>query len=298
VEQHFSLLEGNGGTTSKKNKKLFDDESGKKGIITIHKDKNGVNSSILPESLAKEFNEKNFKLPSFPYPSDFLKKKDDPLLNKPLFFPPWERISASVCFYDLSPKTAKNLIPISGKTELEEDGKNLALILNPILEDKDKKRKLINLLSDVLPFVNNIGTKKYAEKSLMITLKEKYFSEEELRADLLSDGTIEIITLLIILFFEEKSVVFIEEPERHLHPYLLSRLVSLMKDASKNKQIIVTTHSSEIVKHADIKDILLVSRSEEGNSEIKRPADNEQVKVFLKNELGLEDLFVQNLLDT
>jgi predicted ATPase len=257
-----------------------------------------VNSSILPESLAKEFNEKNFKLPSFPYPSDFLKKKDDPLLNKPLFFPPWERISASVCFYDLSPKTAKNLIPISGKTELEEDGKNLALILNPILEDKDKKRKLINLLSDVLPFVNNIGTKKYAEKSLMITLKEKYFSEEELRADLLSDGTIEIITLLIILFFEEKSVVFIEEPERHLHPYLLSRLVSLMKDASKNKQIIVTTHSSEIVKHADIKDILLVSRSEEGNSEIKRPADNEQVKVFLKNELGLEDLFVQNLLDT
>jgi predicted ATPase len=155
----------------------------------------------------------------------------------------------------------------------------------------------LNLLADALPFVSDLGTRKYAEKSLMITLKEKYFLEEELRADLLSDGTMEIIALLIILFFEDKDVVFIEEPERNIHPQLIARLIRMAKDASQKKQIFITTHSPEIVKHAGIENLLLVSRNNAGDSVVSRPAESEQVKSFLSNELGPEDLFVQNLLD-
>jgi predicted ATPase len=70
----------------------------------------------------------------------------------------------------------------------------------------------------------------------------------------------------------------------------------MMKDASKGKQIIVTTHNPEVVRHADIRDVLLVSRDGEGFSAISRPSENKGVQVFLQNEMGLEELFVENLL--
>jgi predicted ATPase len=70
----------------------------------------------------------------------------------------------------------------------------------------------------------------------------------------------------------------------------------MMKDASRRKQIIVTTHNPEVVRHAEAGDVLLVSRNREGFSTITKPSELEDVKVFLKNEMGLEELFVQNLL--
>ena len=69
-----------------------------------------------------------------------------------------------------------------------------------------------------------------------------------------------------------------------------------MKDASQKKQIIATTHNPEIVKHAGLDNILLVSRDEEGFSRVSRPAGTEEVKTFLENEIGIEELYVQNLL--
>ena len=153
-----------------------------------------------------------------------------------------------------------------------------------------------NLLSDLLPFVKDVGTEPLA-RSLMVTLEENYYSDRPLQAHLLSDGTINITALIIALFFETKDVIIIEEPERNIHPHLISRVMEMMKEASKNKQIIVTTHSPEVVRCADLESLLLVSRDKDGFSTVSRPSEKEQVKVFLDNELGLDELYVQNLLE-
>ncbi len=91
-------------------------------------------------------------------------------------------------------------------------------------------------------------------------------------------------------------MTIIEEPERNIHPYLISKIVSMMKDASQKKQIIVTTHNPEAVKHASLEDILLVNRDKEGFSNICRPTEKIEIKTFLENEIGIEELYVQNLL--
>jgi predicted ATPase len=70
----------------------------------------------------------------------------------------------------------------------------------------------------------------------------------------------------------------------------------MMKESSKRKQIMITTHSTEVVKHASIEDLLLLSRDTEGFSVVSRPADKEEVRIFLENEVGIEELYVQNLL--
>ena len=97
--------------------------------------------------------------------------------------------------------------------------------------------------------------------------------------------------------FGVPPITIIEEPERNIHPHLISGLVSMMKDASKEKQIIVSTHNPEMVKHSDLEDILLVSRDREGFSQITRPAEKQEVQIFLENEMGIDELYVQNLLE-
>ncbi len=94
-------------------------------------------------------------------------------------------------------------------------------------------------------------------------------------------------------------MIVIEEPERNIHPYLISKIVEMMVDVSErlNKQIIVTTHNPEVVRYTDIDNILLVYRNDKGFSQISRPAEKEEVKIFLENEMGIEELYVQNLLE-
>jgi hypothetical protein len=201
-----------------------------------------------------------------------------------------------IAVYDIDPKLPKKGVAISGKHDLEEDGSNLALVLKAILETPEKKRKFSNLLRDVLPFVEDFSIKKFMDVSFILTLRERYAKSIDLPASSLSDGTISVFAIIVALYFEEKPFIIIEEPVSHIHPFLISRLMAMMKEASSKKQVMVTTHSTEVVKYADISSILLISRDSEGFSILSHPGDKEEVQTFLANEIGIEELYVQNLL--
>ncbi|MDI6734674.1 MAG: AAA family ATPase [bacterium] len=205
-------------------------------------------------------------------------------------------IFSDISIYDFDPKLSKKAIPITGKAELEKDGSNLALVLKNVIEDKDRKRKFDNLIKYLLPFVEDLEIEKFVDKSLFLKLRESYFKNQYLPAFLLSDGTINMTALIIALYFEKKPLAIIEEPEKSIHPSLISKAVKMMKEASQKKQIIVTTHNPEMVKHANLEDVLLIARDKEGFSTISRPCEKEEIKIFLENEIGIEDLYVQNLL--
>lgn len=210
--------------------------------------------------------------------------------------PHFDRFFDRIAVYDIDPKLPKKGVVITGKRELDPDGGNLALVLKRILDDPEKKRKLSNLLRDTLPFVEDFSVRKFMDVSLILTLRERYAKDHDIPASSLSDGTIIIFALIIALYFEEKPFIIIEEPASHIHPFLVGRIIALMKEASERKQIVITTHSTEVVKHTGIADILLISRDSEGFSVVSRPADTEEVKTFLENEIGIEELYVQNLL--
>ncbi len=203
-----------------------------------------------------------------------------------------------VGFYDFDPKVIKkSAIPIAGRSDLEMDGSNLAVILNRLLRDNESKRRFLNLCQNALPFVDNLGTARVADRSVYIKLHEKYIEDKHLPAFLVSDGTVNVVALIAALYFQErKRVAVIEEPERNVHPFLLSRVMEMFEEASQSKQILATSHNPEVVKYTGIENVLLASRDGDGFTRITRPAVSEHVKVFLENELGVEDLFVDNLL--
>lgn len=283
-----------------KQKALFEEETTvSQGKMTIRNVDQKPKFFFEPDDIVERL-ETTKLLPLLAYSERFPDARIPPntlLVQMPwAVLPPWETLFRDIGIYDIDPHLARNPVQITGKAELEEDGKNLALVLNKLIEDTEQKRKFCNLMKDLLPFFDDIGTERFAERSLLMRLREDYYEDDYLRAYMLSDGTINVTALLIVLYFERKDVIIVEEPERNIHPRLISGILDMMKDASKNKQIIVTTHSPEVVKHAGLENLLLVSRDKDGFSTVSRPSERQQVKVFMDNELGLDELFIDNLL--
>ena len=207
------------------------------------------------------------------------------------FHNPFDRIA----IYDFDPRRPRHSAPITGKADLEEDGSNLAIAIKRILENKESKRKFGNLLKDILPFIDDIGTEKI-DKSIFFKIRDRYSGDAYLPSSFISDGTLNIIALIVALYFEKKGIMMIEEPERSIHPHLVGKVVSMMKEVAEHRQIFLTTHHPDIVRLADLENIWFSSRDPNGFSTICRPLDQEATRILLKNELGIEDLFTQNLL--
>lgn len=204
----------------------------------------------------------------------------------------------NLTIYDIDPKMSKKPTQITGRSELEHDGSNLAVVLRKIMSTKKSKRRMVSLLKDLLPFLEDLSISRLADSSLYAHQKESY-GRKSLPATLISDGTINLIALVVALYFEREPFVIIEEPERNIHPSLISKLVEMIKEVSERmgKQIIVTTHNPEVVRHAGVKNLVLAFRNKKGFSEMSNPSDKKEVQEFLNADMGVEELYIQNLLE-
>ncbi|MDH7593307.1 MAG: AAA family ATPase [Methanomicrobiales archaeon] len=202
---------------------------------------------------------------------------------------------ANMGIYDIDPNLSKRL-SLTGPVTLEPDGSNLAISLQHLLMDERKKEELLVLLNDILPFVEDVEVSTFQGLSPVASLRESYCGGRFTPANLLSTGTVHLTALLLILYFEDRVPIVLEEPVRNLHPFLASRIMEMIRDVSirLERQVILTTHHPTIVKHAGER-ILLVKRDALGYSCIIRPHERDEVRAFLQ-DLGIEDLFVQNLL--
>lgn len=198
--------------------------------------------------------------------------------------------------YDFDPKFKQHAVPSARAGELEEDGSNLPLKLMELLSFADDRRKFLNLVRAILPFVEDIEIQKQMGEFVFFSLKEKHTPSLYVPSFLLSDGTVNIVSLVYALYFDGKSPIVLEEPDRHIHPHIVHRLVALLNEVAEETQLFITTHSPEVVKHVNLEDLLLISRDRNGYSTVSRPIERENVKIFLENEIGAEELFVDNLL--
>ncbi len=65
--------------------------------------------------------------------------------------------------------------------------------------------------------------------------------------DMLSDGTKRIFYLLFGVFVSKSTTILLEEPELGIHPDQLFKLMDFLKEQSETKQIVITTHSPEVL---------------------------------------------------
>ena len=77
-----------------------------------------------------------------------------------------------------------------------------------------------------------------------------------------------------------------DKPELGLHPYAINVLASLIKFASENKQVIVSTQSVELLDEFDAEDIIVVNR-ENRRSIFIRPDEEELSGCSIKMDWGI-----------
>ena len=213
-----------------------------------------------------------------------------------LTLPNFDEIFKNISVFNFDPYRLKQEIIPKKKVDFDEDGSNLPIVLRKILEDKKNYAKFFNLLKELINFAEDIRIKSSGER-IILELKELYFKKEYIPSLLISDGTASVIAMIVALYFDNSRISIIEEPERNIHPYLISKVIDMMKDAARNKQIIITTHNPEIVKYAGLENLLLITRDKKGFSKISRPSDKREIQIFLENQMGLDELYVQNLLE-
>jgi len=204
----------------------------------------------------------------------------------------------NITIYDFSPKQAKQAIAAAPARMLSEDGANLPLVIRQILREPRHRERLLRLVQSVLPHIQQLHTTMVGGQHVQMQVQETYHGKRALPATLLSDGTVEVVALVVALFFTRFSggTVILEEPDRNLHPGLMGALMELFRAATERSQLLITTHNPELLRHAELDELVLIERDSEGNSTIKRPADQEGVKIFLEEELGLDYLHTHQLL--
>ena len=256
---HFYDSEKKEPIKSENGKVLFN-RTRQKGLIS----KLEIKPDVLTESEANEIASKKLSNKPYPYKTDprhelFMMSS---VFSFSLYF--LNSFFRDLQFFDIDPKLAKNSYSFTGKKELECDGSNLALVLSKMLQDEGIRENVTAMLKNLLPFVQGLSVKQLPDKSLITYLNESYCRTKLIPAPLISDGTINITALLVALFSRAISAppIIIEEPDRNIHPALISRTVEVLKDVSetRERQIILTTHNPQFIKHSELENIILVSR--------------------------------------
>jgi predicted ATPase len=167
---------------------------------------------------------------------------------------------------------------------LEEDGRNLGLVLNKISTQPTLKKKLLSWLQVLYPRFEDFGV------SVEGGTAQIYFSEKNysIPATRLSDGTLRYLTLLAALYNPNKgSLICIEEPELGLHPDVLPTIAQILKEVSQETQLIVTTHSDEIISAlSDSPEDVIVCENADGATKMNRLDKSELSDWLQRYSLG------------
>lgn len=134
-------------------------------------------------------------------------------------------------------------------------------------------------------------------KSLIVEgIDFKFFVNDEwLNWSQLSDGTKRLFYIIgSVTYAKPDSIILLEEPELGVHPHQLSLLMNFLKSQSSDKQIIITTHSPQVLNclEADELDRIIVARHEgKEGTKMYHLSDKEKgiVAKYMQNEAFIGD---------
>ena len=147
------------------------------------------------------------------------------------------------------------------------------------------------------PQVTDIAFDQTGLGDVMAQLVEGNGEGKTISVRTLSDGTLRFIGYLASLFSAPKgSIILLEEIENGLHPTRVHLLVELFEQfaEARNIQIIVTTHSSQVLlvlSETTLRNVVLFARSEDhAGTVVRRLGDLENFKEVTQ-KTHIDELF-------
>lgn len=180
-----------------------------------------------------------------------------------------------MAFYSFSPDVMRWPQPPDLGDMLDSDGQNLASVLAALEQRNPQSLALIrDYLRQVTPGVQSV------ERIAIGNLETLQFRQQvagqkspwRFPAINMSDGTLRALAVLTALLQsgdDSPLLIGIEEPEIALHPAAAGILWDAMEDGQEQGQVLVTTHSPDLLDRKDIPiDAILATDSDAGVTKI------------------------------
>ncbi|MCX5644278.1 MAG: AAA family ATPase [Phycisphaerae bacterium] len=176
-------------------------------------------------------------------------------------------------------------------TMLAPNGENLGTVLHEILTRYDFRQAAIDVrefLKAAYPAFKEIhcDTTFGTPAQVLVRIREKSM-QRSMELWELSDGMLRFLCLAAALLNPTPPpFIAVDEPESGLHPRLLPVVADMIKTASERTQVVVTTHSPDLLNRFAIDDVAVMSRGEASNTSWYRPADRKTLVEMLKDVVG------------
>ena len=180
-----------------------------------------------------------------------------------------------MCFYSLSPERIRDIQDPHPGDGLLRDGANSTSVLRVLMDQcKIDYNRLCGVLRHVAPGIDCVEVTAYGPKEGLVFRQDVHAQKHTwlFPAQNMSDGTLRAFGVLLALYqYPTPPLIAIEEPEATINPAVLNVLVESLLDVAQRTQVIVTTHSADLLEHKDIPlDFLRLVESSQGVGRVGR----------------------------
>ncbi len=190
-------------------------------------------------------------------------------------------VLSTVNLYNPMPPLMRLPHPLDAGASLRGSGSNLTGAVARLSRDRPGTlQRIVEYLGQIVPGLTGvqpleIGGYEILEFQLQDSSDPKPL---QFQAKNMSDGTMRSLAVLVaaLQFLElpdSNQVIGIEEPETALHPAAMAVLLDALREASVNTQILITTHSPDLLDRVDIETDSLFAVSNESGSTVIAPID-------------------------
>lgn len=165
----------------------------------------------------------------------------------------------SMGFYNLNPKLMRELQKPQEGRLLKSVGENIASVVGHLERVAPEQMTIIKeYLHIVVPMVHGVERKQIGPMETLEFRQDMTGAKHPWRflAQNMSDGTLRALGVLVALFQSNQdyapTLVAIEEPETALHPAAAGALREALTRASTQSQIIVTSHSPDLLDDEEL----------------------------------------------
>jgi predicted ATPase len=166
---------------------------------------------------------------------------------------------AGISVFSLNPDVIRQpQTPDSGEF-LHRDGSNIASVLHRLQRSargQEDKARIESYLQLIVPGMHGVARSELGNWETLEFTQDVPGARNPWRfqAQSVSDGTLRALGVLVSLFASTGSTlstVGIEEPESALHPAAAGVLLDALRDASERRQVLVTSHSPDLLDRHD-----------------------------------------------
>lgn len=161
-------------------------------------------------------------------------------------------------FYSIYPNTLREPQKPANPSPLDERGQNLASVLRA-LKEREQTQEILSALAKISPEISDYSVTQIGGYLVTKLAHGKDGPSFDLSQE--SDGTLRMLGILTALYQQPpRSLISIEEPELTIHPGALGVLCDALKEASVRSQVLITTHSPDLLYHFSARHLRVIEK--------------------------------------